>query len=235
MGLTSCFAQNNIYDLDKINTYMKDYNSNFEKLDTSVLTQLSSLSKQKEGALPKQLTFPFKKNNFIIHRMGKDSYYFRQYDKNDNTMEVDFQVNLNGDIYYKEKIDELFYYNEVYYLNGNIKFKGISSWLGFSIDESYKYNREGNLVEVVNNDQDYLFNYEEVLKFCNANNIELQFNKMNKLKKITLKDGRKVWNIDYFNPETSKIDFYQLDGNTGKIIQKELNKEKYGIKHFDTN
>lgn len=43
---------------------------------------------------------------------------------------------------------------------------------------------------------------------------------MNKILKVTLQNGRKVWNVEYNNTKTSKLDLYQLDGNTGEVIQK---------------
>gem|GEM_PF-7104062 len=215
--------------------YIKDYNSKFEKLDTSVLNQVSSLSKENKEAQPKQLILTLKKKDLIIQRSGSDLYRLRKYNADDNTVQLEVEVNLNGRIYYKEKIDNLFYYSEIYFLNGNIHSKGIASWLGFPINKGYKYDKEGNLIETIDYDEGYEFNYEKVLQFCRENNIDILYRKgpsNNKVSKITTENGRKVWNIDYFNLKTGKIDFYQLDGHTGEIIYKELGKEVYGIKHY---
>jgi len=212
--------------------YLKDYNSKAEKLDTSVFTELSSLSKKNNEVLPKQIIFPFKEKKIELQNIGPYLYKFYQLDTINQTVKLELEANLAGDIHYKEKIDNLFYYNEIYYLNGNMRSKNISSWLGFSINNAYKYDEKGNLIRTIDFDQGYGFNFDKVLNFCKNNDIELQANKMNKLTKATLENGKKVWNINYFNGKTNKIDFYQLDGETGEIIQKEIGKEKYGIKHY---
>jgi hypothetical protein len=232
-NLASCYSQKETYNVNKINMYIKDYNSKLEKLDRSVVSQFSSLSKMNKDDLPKEIIFPFKKRSLKIQKSDK-IYYLRQYDKTDkNSVELEFELTPGGNIYFKEKIDKLFYYSEIYYANGYIQVKGISSWLGFAINKGYKYGKEGNLIETIDYDEGYDFNYQNVLEFCVENKIKLLDNQMNRLKKVTIESGRKVWNIEYFNPETNKIDFYQLDGNTGEIIQKELGKEKYGIKHYE--
>ncbi len=237
INLNACSAQKNINNNNNNNIvmYIKDYNSKFEKLDTSVLTQLSSMSQQNKEALPKQLTLTFKKRDLIIQRTGSDLYHLRKYNTDDDSVQLEVEVNFNGGIYYRERIDDLFYYSEIYYLNGNIHSKGIASWLGFSINKGYKYDKEGNLTETIDYDEGYEFNYEKVLQFCRDNNIDILWRKgpsNNTVNKITTENRRKVWNIDYFNLKTGKIDFYQLDGHTGEIIQKELGKEIYGIKHY---
>ena len=210
---------------------MKNYNSKVEKLNASALNQLSSLSEKSKETSQKELTFQFKNKDLKIPKIGSDSFHLRQFDV-DNTVKLEIDVNTNGGMYYREKIDDLFYYGEVY-SNGSMRSKGISSWLGFSINKGYKYDEKGKLIETIDYDEGYEFNYEKVLEFCKKNNIHLQLNIMNRLNKTILESKRKVWNIDYFNPDTNKIDFYQLDGHKGEIIKKELGKEKYGIRHYE--
>lgn len=231
--LNSCSAQQDSYSTNKINMYTKNYNSEFEKLDTSALNHLSSLSKENKEALPKQLTFSFKKKNIPIQRTGNMYYNYEERDTVDNNITLEINIDLrNSVVRAREKIDEFFYLSEDYYLNGNIRSKVINSWLGFAINVGYKYDSDGTIIETIDYDEGYEFSYKEVFEFCKKNNILLQLNKMNRLNKVTLENGRKVWNINYFNPETNKIDIYQLDGKTGEIILKELGKEKYGIKHY---
>lgn len=235
MSLNSCFSQKEIYNLNIINMYIEDYNSKFEKLDTSFFTRLSPLSKMENKLLPEQVIFPFKKKNITLHNTGRNLYQFYKHSTINNTVELELEVNLSGGIYYREKIDELFYYGEIYYLNGNMRSKGITSRLGFSIDKGYKYDDDGNLIETIDYDDGYEFNYEKVLEFCAKNNIDILSKagpQRNTILKVTLENGKKVWVINYHNIKTNKTDTYQLDGRTGKIIQKWLDKEVYGIKHY---
>lgn len=229
LNLNLCFGQKNTCNLNKISTYMKSYNSNFEKLDTSVLTQLSSLFEKNKEALPKQLTFPFKEKNLSIQNTGNMYYRYEERDKAD-AISLEISIDLrNSIVRTREKIDNVFYLNKDYYLNGNIRSKVINSWLGFTINKGYRYDSEGNIIETIDHDKGYEFNYVKVLEFCRENNInilekrELSF--PNKIANVTLENGRKVWNIEYFNQETNKLDRYQLDGHTGEIILKELGKE----------
>ncbi len=213
---------------------MKNYNSKIEKLNTSVLTQLTSLSEKGVEASPKELTFRFKKKDLKIPRIGSNSYSHREYDTDGKTVKLDIDVNNQGGIYYREKIDNLFNYGEVY-TNGIMRAKGISSWLGFSINKSYKYDDKGKLIETIDYDEGYEFNYKKVLDFCKKNKIDILSKKgpnNNTINNITLENGRKVWVISYHNMINNKIDTYQLDGQTGEIIQKWLNQDVYGIKHY---
>ena len=215
---------------------MKDYNSNFEKLDTSVLTQLSSLSKKNNESQPKELVLQFKNRDLTIQRIGNDVYYFRQYDTIDNTITFDVNIDiLNSEIRTTEKLDEIFSLNESYYLNGNLRSKTTGSWLGFAINKGFKYDSEGNLIETIDNDKGYDFDYEDVSNFCNKKNIDILSKdgpSRNTIFKTTLEKGRKVWIINYHKTKNNKVDTYQLDGKTGEIIQKWLDKEVYGIKHY---
>lgn len=231
--LNSCYAQNVYNNSNKIKMYIKNYNSKIEKLDNSTKTKLSSLAKTEKNKLPEKLDLKFQNKNLTVHKAG-DSYVYRQYDGSESykNIQTNVEIFLEGGAYFSEKIDELFYYGEVYYPNGNMYSKGISSWLGFSINKGYKYNVEGELIETIDYDEGYNFNYEDVFKFCKKNKIDIKNDIMNKLLKGTLQNGKKVWNIEYNNPITNKLDLYQLDGNTGDVIQKVLDKEKRGIKHY---
>lgn len=227
------FAQNDTCKINKKDMYMKNHNSKFEKQDFSIINQLFSLVEKDNNyrkSLPIQILFPFKGKSLLMKRSfdGTTYYYIKRDSLNNIHIKIEFNVSpTGGGIYYREYIDELFQYGEAYYPNGNLRSKGINSWLGFQIGKVYKYDEKGNLTETIDHDEGYEFTYEQVLEFCQENDIELQSDKiMNRLKKGTLSDERKVWIIDYNNPKTHKRDIYRLDGGTGEVLLKEVKERR---------
>jgi hypothetical protein len=226
-------AQNDTCKINKKEMYMKNHNSKFEKQDFSIINQLFSLvekDKDYRDSLPRQISFPFKGKSLLMkRRLNGTTYYYIKRDSLNNIL-IKFEFNVSptgGGIYYREYIDELFQYGETYYSNGNLRSKGINSWLGFQLGKVYKYDEKGNLTETINHDEGYDFTYEKVLEFCKENSIELQSDKiMNRLKKGIIEDGRKVWRIDYNNPKTHKRDIYRLDGCTGEVLLEEVKERR---------
>lgn len=73
--LNSCYAQNANSNSNKIKMYLKNYNSEIEKLDNSTKTKLSSLSTTDKNKLPEKLDINFHNKNMAVSKSG-DSYVY---------------------------------------------------------------------------------------------------------------------------------------------------------------
>lgn len=114
----------------------------------------------------------------------------------------------------------LFIY-KTFYENGNIKSKGAGSDLGFQIGKGYWFNEKGKLKK--NNDSDigYNFNFDDVLLFCDKNEISLlQKNDRETRRKVEKRKykGMPAWFITAFYPKDKKWLTLILAGKTGQIL-----------------
>lgn len=153
-----------------------------------------------------------------------------------------------------KSINELTYYNnspffirKEFYVNGNIKEKGLCIINGdFYKGTWYYYNEKGDLIHSINNDAFFKYSWENVVEFIKENDIVLSLGKPNGEVKFSsikstptklfpessVKDSGQVvsiplWTITWRNPGSSLNDYTEviLDGNTGRMIRR----KKYTI------
>ncbi len=168
--------------------------------------------------------------------------------KNGNIYEYGLEKNLIKTIILKKSrieienyLDSFFTDYKQYFLNGYIESKKIESIFGFRITNSYKYNMEGGLNSVKNNDSGYLFDYLQVFNFCYRNCIPLsrkQYEEagptINKMRYEQFDNtsssysyggkfnpqwiGKPCWIIVAHTPNARRLHIYILDGADGKVL-----------------
>lgn len=117
-----------------------------------------------------------------------------------------------------------------YYLNNNIKKKGLFfnvSWGGFKKGIWYEFDEQGNLKKETNYDKSYQFNFDDILTFCKKNGIPVDkgpilqstgYHTMIKRNEDVEKSGA-VWEIRWLKePDLEEI--IKLDGKTGKVLER---------------
>lgn len=112
---------------------------------------------------------------------------------------------------------------KTYYLNRNIESKGFMINNGdarFGI--WYEYNENGELVNEVNYDTPYTYTIENIIQFCNQNNIPLQKGYVHKSFTTNINKGNDGtcywWEIEHLK-ETDLIETIRLSGKTDEIMQ----------------
>jgi YD repeat-containing protein len=138
-------------------------------------------------------------------------------------------------IYYP---DSYFCELKIYYANGNIKEKGLAYVQGFQKGIWYEFDESGKLIRETDYDKPFKFTFEDIVKFCEKNNIKLAkgYNKTtfdnNKewYESLLLADIRRSifegmckWEIIYAKEEPKSQyghvrETITLDGETGKAI-----------------
>jgi hypothetical protein len=118
-----------------------------------------------------------------------------------------------------------------YYPNGNIQSKG----LGFNHDRFekgvwYYYDEKGNLEKTVDYDKPFKFTFEQVIKFCEKEEIYFkkgvlggdgEWYRSSIRREYIAEQQICYWEINWFNQRKGKIEIIQLDGITGKEISRE--------------
>lgn len=165
------------------NQYL-NFSGNFENVDTSV--------------------FILKKSDTII-RNGDTIYRSANYERNINNgylkhrtlVYAGYVNNANSNNYFEEEDrikDSMFFVHKEFYLNGNIKEKGIQCVLGFPVGLWYEYNSIGKLIRIADQDKEYKFNTSDVFNYCLKHNIMLSQVRITKIKR---RDNKWVWDISY--------------------------------------
>ncbi|MBF4472725.1 MULTISPECIES: hypothetical protein [Flavobacterium] len=210
----------NISLAQKYKLELPEITNSFEKFNLDTLPNSSDkyIGYTKKNKKGKTIYVNIGKNEYVEN----DSLHFCliRYTKSDDSKSTfsgyDFSINPIVGIY-KE-----------FHENGNIKLKGIYCFLGFKIGNWYKYDENGELINVENFDRDYKFGYKKVFSFCLINKISLQ--RINNDKSVSqIRKYNKCWYIQS-QPDYNKRVYkeYEIDGNTGKLIStKELPLEVY--------
>ncbi|MFL1895017.1 hypothetical protein ACJRPK_04900 [Aquimarina sp. 2-A2] len=115
---------------------------------------------------------------------------------------------------------------KLYFKNSFIKEKGISFNNGSEYGVWYKFDEQGNLIEEIDTDKGYDFDWKQVVHYCEKNKIELTKGYETSGFQTTIykeesEEGHKTWVITYQFSGDQLIEL-TLDGITGK----ELNKKK---------
>lgn len=125
--------------------------------------------------------------------------------------------------------NSFFFINKTYYLNGNIKRKG----LGFNYDQFakgtwYLYDEYGKLSETIDYDEPFKFPFEKVLEFCKKEGIHFKTGyvewdgEYHPSIRREYKPALDIcyWEIEWLNPKLGKLEIIRLDGITGKEISR---------------
>lgn len=214
--INGCGTQNNLSVKGRYKLITKTVHPNFEKFDAdsfSKMQQSLKLSEQnpleidnEKKSSSKQIIYT---NNTIVFKEFRSNKLVKEIIKSDQiTIDVEY-------------LDYFFRLQKDYYRNGNIRSKGIGSWLGFSIGKGYLYDEQGNLIEIRDADVGYKYSYDKVFDFCKKNNISLEEKtsgpKLTITKVTDLNTNKKNWYISSPNFQNMEYDIFVLDGNTGKI------------------
>nr|WP_199158258.1 hypothetical protein [Pedobacter sp. ASV2] len=119
--------------------------------------------------------------------------------------------------------------SKAYFNNGNIKSKG----LAFNADAFqkgiwYEFNENGQLIKETDYDKYYKFTFEDILKFCEREHIEVKkgpilqstgFHTAIRRGYSLLMDNVSWWEIDWLK-KSDLIETIKLNGNTGVVVEK---------------
>ncbi|WP_211660307.1 hypothetical protein [Pedobacter nototheniae] len=119
--------------------------------------------------------------------------------------------------------------SKAYFNNGNIKAKG----LGFNADGFqkgiwYEFNENGQLIKETDYDKHYKFTFEDILKFCEREHIEVKkgpilqstgFHTAIRRGYSLLMENVSWWEIDWLK-RSDLIETIKLNGNTGVVVEK---------------
>lgn len=146
----------------------------------------------------------------------------RQFQPNGNYIEMTI---ANSGKYYLETFKDTYYMiSKSYYPNGNIKKKGI----GFNADAFqkgiwYEFDEEGKLIKEIDYDKPFKFTFEDILKFCEKENIKIDKGPIlqstgwhNKIFR-NIENGLPIWKIEHLK-KTNLVEIIKLDGITGKVL-----------------
>ncbi|MGV0925394.1 hypothetical protein [Empedobacter tilapiae] len=159
-----------------------------------------------------------------IVKFDKNQDVLRTFLPNGNYIEIlIFSTGKQYDETYKDSYYSL---TKIYFPNGNIKAKGISfNGTGFSSGIWYDFDEEGKLVKETNYDEPYQFTFEDILKFCEKENIRvdkgpiLQSTGFHTTIRRDVENGQPWWEIKRLKtPDT--IEIIKLDGITGKVLSR---------------
>lgn len=157
-------------------------------------------------------------------RINKSSRNFQEFQQDGSSIEMDKDTTYGW--YGMTPKDSYYRVTKVYYPNGIIKSKGISANTGrFQAGTWYEFDEEGKLIKEIDYDKPFKFTFEDILKFCEKEKIEIKKGPIsqngwhNEISRI-VENGQPIWKIEYLK-KTNLVEIIKLDGITGKIIDKE--------------
>ncbi len=152
----------------------------------------------------------------------KNSNYIK--DTLNNGTYIEMNVANYGKSYSITTKDSYYTITKVYYPNGIIKTKGVSNNTEtFQVGIWYEFDEEGKLVKEIDYDKPYKFTFEDILKFCEKEKIEIRkgpilqstgwYNEISR----SIENGQPIWRIEHLK-KTNLIEIIKLDGVTGKVL-----------------
>lgn len=128
-----------------------------------------------------------------------------------------------GKYYRKTYKNSYFTISKSYYVNGIIKRKGVmNNTQTFQVGIWYEFDEEGKLIKKIDYDQPFKFTFEDIIKFCQKENIEvengpiLQNGWHNEISR-NIENGQPIWKIEHLK-KTDLVEIIKLDGITGEIL-----------------
>ena len=121
------------------------------------------------------------------------------------------------------KIDKYFVAMDAYYGNGRINSRRIISRFGFEVGSKYKYDQAGNVVSVVDTDDGFKFDYEDVMKFNirKWKSFDYEGFPVKIIKGHLPEDpGKKTWVLsNRLEDGTGLSELYFLNAHDGKVLK----------------
>lgn len=138
-------------------------------------------------------------------------------------------INVNsGAAYYETAKDSYFTIVKDFYKNFNIKFKGVginSNPLGYKKGIWYEFDESGKLIKEIDYDKPFKFTFEDILKFCEKENITvekgpiLQSTGWHTTISRGLENNHPYWSIEWLK-KPDVLEKITLDGITGKVVSR---------------
>jgi hypothetical protein len=161
----------------------------------------------------------------------KDKFNTTEYLSNGTYIEMD--EGDYGKQYIETNVNCYFQINKSYYKNGNIKKKSLSfNWFAFGKGISYEFDEQGNLVKEIDYDKNYKFTFEDILKFCEKENILVEKGPIlqstgfhTSIRREFIEASKKAtWTIERLKstdrPNFVNRETITLDGTTGQVLSR---------------
>ncbi|OCA80077.1 hypothetical protein BBH99_16800 [Chryseobacterium contaminans] len=154
----------------------------------------------------------------------KDIYL--AYDKLSDGTYIEMDQSKNMKSYVETPLNSYYRITKIYYTNGNIKSKGLSSNTGyFQKDIWYEFDEQGNLIKETDYDKPFKFTFEDILKFCEKENIEIKKGPISQsgwhnIISRKIETDKPIWKIERLK-RSDLVEIITLDGITGKVIKRE--------------
>lgn len=159
-----------------------------------------------------------KENPYVLREFLSDGTY------------IELDQGDYGKGYHSTAKDSFYQVSKTYYKNGNIKAKGIGfNGVGFPIGVWYEFDESGKLIKEINYDKFYDFTFEDIVRFCEKENIPLQkgpvlqstgFHTNIRRGNSAIFDGTSWWKIEWLK-KPNVIEIITLDGKTGKVLSRQ--------------
>lgn len=185
---------------------------------------VTSCNAQNKSLMIPEIDNKFEKFDDVKYqnRINKNEFTLREINQNQSYLEMGFDRDGGFTIFTYPYA--YFSITKIYYPNGIIKSKGVSSNTGrFQKGIWYEFDEEGKLIKEINYDKPYKFTFEDILKFCEKQNIKIEKGPIlqgtgwhNEISR-TIENGQPSWKIEYLK-KTNLIEIIKLDGITGKVL-----------------
>ena len=203
-GLQSCNAQKN----NVTNTKQQE---NMEPIVTKEFEKFDNVSFEKE--------------------VDKNSLVLRKFIDNGSYLEI--TSSISGKYYIETPKNSHFQVYKSFYNNNNIKSKG----LGFNAEAFakgtwYEFDEQGNLVKEIDYDKNYKFTFEDILKFCEKENILVEKGPIlqstgfhTSISREFVEASKKAtWTIERLKstdrPNIENRETITIDGTTGQVLSR---------------
>ena len=136
---------------------------------------------------------------------------------------IELQVTKAGKYYTAIPKDSYFMLQKVYYPSGRISTKGWAYIDFFAKGVWPNFDEEGNLTLKWDWDKPFTFTFEDVLKFCQKNNIEVKKGSGTEVHTSINREADEemaAWAIRY-EKRFDLVEIIYLDGKTGKEIRRD--------------
>lgn len=123
-----------------------------------------------------------------------------------------------------------------YYLNNNIKTKGLYCWFGFNVGKWYHFSENGDLISIEDFDEGYEYSMDQIFSYCQKNGIPLgkkaidgDGRHMTKIRKFKSSlDNNNYWSIQFPDYKNKVVIYLQIDAISGNIVKKTQEPFYYG-------
>jgi hypothetical protein len=186
---------------------------------------------KKDSIMYPIVTKDFEKfNEFHYNQLfKKDEFNTREYLPNGNFFEM---IWVNAGKYTVEHFKgDYFKIIKHFYENNNIKMKGLFfnsvGSRGFQKGTWYEFDEQGNLIKEIDYDKYYKFTFEDILKFCERENIKVDKGPILQstgfhtriLREYSSISNLSTWTIEWLK-ESDTIQTIKIDGTTGKVLSR---------------